>query len=75
MSPAEAVIEQEPVIEQQVASGTTEAPADCVILVVQRDGENTQIIPVIQGDVRPTEVQTIIELGLAAWRAQSLKGA
>jgi len=53
-----------------VVSETTDDLADCVILIVKRGPEGAdEIIPVAQGDVRPTEVQSIIALGYKAWTA------
>lgn len=46
-------------------------PLDAVIIVktVTPDGNfGTQVI--LNGDVKPTEVQTIIEFGLKGWRSQ-----
>lgn len=41
-------------------------------VVIHRVEEDGQIKTVVQpiGDVRPTEVQTLIELGLQSWRDQ-----
>jgi ribonuclease PH len=45
------------------------APLNLVIVVVEHDGETTQVSNVsTQGDVRATEVQTLLELAVPAWR-------
>lgn len=56
------------IIAEQNGNGNGEVELDCVVLVVKRGEEGkTEIIPVIQGDVRPTEVESVIKLGLKAW--------
>lgn len=44
-----------------------EEQLDAVILIVKRTPDGAEIIPVTQGDVRPTEVQSIIALGYRSW--------
>jgi hypothetical protein len=60
---------------QEEAPSTPEvegdAPPNAVLIVRVEDEQgnvSTDAVPL--GDVKPTEVQTIIELGLANWRAK-----
>lgn len=49
-----------------------EQPADAVILLVRREeGGGASVAPQVQGDVRLTEVDSLIILGLKQWRAQA----
>ncbi len=53
-----------------LADAAPELPPDQVVLFVKRDEQgNVEVIPATAGDVRPTEVQSIIALGYSAWTA------
>lgn len=60
---------QKPKADAPVDEATEAVDLDCVVVIVQRgeDGAiSTDVVP--QGDVRPTEVDTILELGRNGWR-------
>ncbi len=52
------------------ASATEEQPNAVLILRIEDDAGNISTDAVPLGDVKATEVQTIIELGLSNWRAK-----
>ena len=59
--------------EADVTGKEDEQPnAVLIVKITDENGVRTEVQPL--GDVQPTEVQTLIELGLQSWRAKIGRG-
>ena len=56
--------------EHDETTPAPEPPQLCGVIVIRETGEDGSIraVPMIQGDIDPLAVQTLLELGAAAWR-------
>lgn len=57
--------------DENIPAPAEDTPLNGVIIVREEDGEggvHTKIV--LSGDVKPTEVETIIKLGLKGWHQQ-----
>lgn len=68
----EDIIDLEPVSESSKATDSEKPEGINGVVVIRREEDNGDITTDVQiiGDVKPTEVQTVLELAVPAWRAK-----
>lgn len=64
-------VEEAELVSEEAVNASEEQPLNAVIVVKVEDEDGnigTNVIP--NGDVRPTEIQTLLELAINSWREQ-----